>query len=253
MNPEKKVINHFTYASEVYSKRKGSVHEEDFIILNFIKETCKANSKVLEVGGGSGYVLDLIASEIGLSNLYNCEIVPKVYSEQANKYINLIAGNALDMPFKDCSFDYAILKDLLHHLVGRTRKKSKENARKGVGEITRVVKSGGYIIVLEQYNKHKLFASVVFYITLFSSLFNISFKSFGWNKNVIVSFLTPDEIKLLIPDNILIERLEITRVKVPTRLELTLLMSNIGRVLLIGKKSAIRMAFYRRLLKNDTK
>ena len=34
MNLEKKVINHFTYASEVYSKRKGSVHEEDFIILN---------------------------------------------------------------------------------------------------------------------------------------------------------------------------------------------------------------------------
>lgn len=53
---------------------------------------------------------------------------------------------------------------------------------------------------------------------------------------MIVSFLTPEEIKTLVPDNIVIERLEINRVKVPTRFKLTLLMSRIGRVLLIGKK-----------------
>ena len=231
------VKEHFA-GSEVYSysTRKGFVHPEDPIILNFIKNTCMANSKVLEVGGGSGYMLDLIASEMGIKHLYNCEIVPEVYKRQANRDINLIGSNALNLPFKYGNFDFVIIKNLLHHLVGKTRRESKAYARHAIEELTRVTKDGGFIIILEQYNKHKLFASIVFYITLFSSLFNISFKSFGWDKHIIISLLTPDEIKTLVPNSIVIERLEINRAEVPTRFKLTLLMSHIGRVLLIGKK-----------------
>ena len=47
----RKVIEHFRGISEEYATRKGYVHpEHDYIILNFIKENCTQNSKVLEVG-----------------------------------------------------------------------------------------------------------------------------------------------------------------------------------------------------------
>ncbi len=36
-----------------YSIRKGFVHPEDPIILNFIKNKCTFDSKILEVGGGA--------------------------------------------------------------------------------------------------------------------------------------------------------------------------------------------------------
>jgi hypothetical protein len=68
-------------------------------------------------------------------------------------------------------------------------------AKRAVEEPTRVAKDGSYIIVLKQYNKHRLFSSVVFYLTLFFSVFGIGFKSFGWDKDVIVSFLTPDKTR----------------------------------------------------------
>ncbi|MEM2145590.1 MAG: hypothetical protein QW279_09530, partial [Candidatus Jordarchaeaceae archaeon] len=50
----------------------------------------------------------------------------------------------------------------------------------------RVTKSGGYIIILELYNRHRFFSFIIFYLTLFFSVFGFSFKSFGLGKNVIV-------------------------------------------------------------------
>lgn len=45
----KKVINHFITASKIYSKRESFAHEENLKILNFIKEACTTNLKILEV------------------------------------------------------------------------------------------------------------------------------------------------------------------------------------------------------------
>lgn len=179
-------------------------------------------------------MLDLIASETSIKNLYNCEIVPEVYKRQVNKEISLIGGDALKLPFKDSVFDYVIIKNLLHHLVGRTRRESKDNARRAVEELKRVTKEGGYIIILEQYNRYGFFSSIIFYLTLFFSVFGISIKSFGLDRNVIVSFLTPEEVKKFLTDVDVVFEFS-TRLNVPKRLKYTLLMSNVGRLLVIGK------------------
>ena len=182
-------------------------------------------------------MLDLIASETDIKHLYNCEIVPEVYKKQVNKDINLIGGNALNLPFKSNSFDYVIIKNLLHHLVGRTRRESKDNARRAVKELKRVTKDGGHIIILDQYNRHEFFSSIIFYLTLFFSILGISFKSFGLGKNVIVSFLTPDGIRKFLTRagdvEIVFDREN--RLDVSKKLKYTLLMSDIGRLLIIGK------------------
>ena len=170
------------------------------------------------------------------------ELVYETYQKQVNGDICLIGGNALDIPFKDRSFDGVVIKNLLHHLVDRTRRESKAFAKRAVEELTRVTKDGGYIIILDQYNKHKLFSSVIFYLTLFFSVFNIGFKSFGWGKNVIVSFLTPDETRNLLTGsgNVEIVLSMENRLSVSRRLRCTLLMLDIGRLVVIGKKLGIR-------------
>lgn len=238
---ERKVKDHFTNPGTYrYNERKGFVHREDPIILDFISSSNNSQtSKVLEVGGGSGYMLDLISSEISINDLYNCEIVPEVYRMQANKNINLIGCSVLDIPFRHDSFKYVIIKNLLHHLIGNTRKKSKDKAICAVKELIRVAEDGGYIIILEQYNRHRLFASIIFYITCLFSLFRVSFKSFGWNQNIIVSFLTSNEIRELVMMNGR-EDVEIfldisNKIDVPIKYKASLLMSDIGRILLIGK------------------
>ena len=234
----KKVADHFK-ESEEYRTRKDIVHaEEDPIMIDFIRNHASSEDKILEVGGGgSGAFLDLVLENTNIKEVYNMELVYEAYKKQVNEGICLMGGNALHIPFKDCSFEWVVIKNLLHHLVGGTRRESKMFARRAVEELIRVTKDDGYIIILEQYNKHKLFASIVFYLTLFFSVFSISFKSFGWGKNVIMSFLTPDEIRNLLTGagdvEIVLNREN--RVDVSRKWKYTLLMSNIGRLLVIGR------------------
>jgi len=233
----KKVIDHFK-ESEDYRTRKGIVHpEEDPIIIDFIRNYASSEDKILEVGGGSGAFLDLVLENTCIKEAYNVELVYETYKKQVNEDICLIGGDALHLPFKDNSFEWAVIKNLLHHLVGRTRAESKAHARRAVEELTRVIKDGGYIIILEQYNRHRFFSSVIFYLTLFFSMFSISFKSFGLSKNVIVSFLTPDEIRDLLTGTGVVEFVlsRENRLDVSKKWKYTLLMSDVGRILLIVK------------------
>jgi|AGTN01.2.fsa_nt_gi Methylase involved in ubiquinone/menaquinone biosynthesis len=237
---DRKVIDHFQGTTE-YSSRTGFVHQEDPTIIKFLKDTLADGKPVniLEVGGGSGYMLDMISKELPVNLLCNCEIVTEVYKKQVNEKNTLIRSTALQLPFKDESFDVVIIKNLLHHIVGTTRTASKNNAGNAIRELTRVVDNNGYIIVLEQYNKHNLFGSAVFYLTLMFTKVGLHFKSFGWNENVIVSFMTPDCIMGFltgdsrIRNEILVESLNPFPVSLKYRL--TLLMSNIGRLLIISR------------------
>ncbi|MDI3488530.1 MAG: hypothetical protein PWR26_1247 [Methanosarcinales archaeon] len=237
---QKRTMEHFT-ESDDYAARSGYVHpEQDPIILDFIKHRCSQASKVLEVGGGSGYMLDLVASHAGISNLYNCELVAHAYRQQVNEHINLVGGDACHLPFKDGTFDFLIAKNLLHHLVGMTRGRSKKKAGDAIREFKRVVRKGGYIVLLEQYNEHEFFASALFYISLLFSFLNISIRWFGWNRKVIVSFLTPQQIKSLFAESgMRIELLRCYPLAVPRRLKYTLLMSKIGRMLLVATRDGI--------------
>jgi len=72
--------------------------------------------------------------------------------------------------------------------------------------------------------------SVIFYLTLFFSVFGIGFKSFGLGMNVIVSFLTPDETRDLLTGAGDVEN----RSDVPRKWKYTFLMSDIGRLVVVG-------------------
>jgi ubiquinone/menaquinone biosynthesis C-methylase UbiE len=237
---QKKVVNHFSEAANDYAGRKGIVHSDhDPVILNFICSNCSPESNILEVGGGSGYFLDMVSQSMLVKALYNCELAFRVYKKQVNDNIRLIGGSALALPFKDDVFDCVVIKNLLHHLVGRSRRESKENSWQAISELCRVTRNKGHVVILEQYNEHDIFASAVFYITLILSLIGVVFKPLGLRKNVIVSFLTAAELKGMLVNqknfkvDIVIEKAN--RVKVPSRYKLTFVMSNIGRILLIGK------------------
>lgn len=233
----KKIKDHFE-VSEKYRSRKGIVHTEDTQILKFIACHVSNEDIVVEVGGGSGAFLDLILENTDIKKAYNVELIFKAYRDQVNENITLIGGNILDLPFKNSSLNYLVAKNVLHHLVSKTRQKSKANARRAVEELIRVTKVGGYIIMLEEYNRYRLFSFLIFYLTLFFSRFSVGFEFFGLSKNVIISLLSPYEIKNLFSSssNTDIVLNEVNRFNLSRKMKYTLLMSNTGRVLIIAKK-----------------
>jgi hypothetical protein len=194
---QNKVIDHFIGASQTYANRQGVVHREDPEILGIIRTSEIDGGRILGVGGGSGYFLDLIKESTNTFHFYNCELTWQAYKCQISQDINLVGGNVLSLPFAENKFDFVIAKNLLHHLVGSTRRSSKQLAQMAAYEMMRVSKRRGYIIVLEQYHQYQFLSSIIFYVTLLFSTVRIRIKSLGLGRNVVVSFLTPAEIRKL--------------------------------------------------------
>jgi 2-polyprenyl-3-methyl-5-hydroxy-6-metoxy-1,4-benzoquinol methylase len=207
--------------------------EVDLPLVTFLQNNLPNGAKILEVGGGSGYLLKLIGDRKSF-NLFNVEIVPEVYKLQADPSINLIGGDALKLPFRNGSFDCVIIKSVLHHLVGKTRKESKLNAYLCIRELKRVTK--GFIVISELYNEDRFASFLLFYITKFLSRLNIGLPFMGYDKGVIVSMLTPTEIfKFLKEENTEFLFSKKIRYKVLLRQYITGLWRNVGIILIISK------------------
>ncbi len=148
---ERRVISHFSHAAGQYSRRKGIVFQDfDPRVVDFLKSSATPDWSVLEVGGGNGYTLELIRGETGIDRLVNAEISYRAFKSQAIDCIQLVGSHAGFIPFRDGAFDCVLAKNLLHHLVGRTRKASRAKVREVMQEMLRVIRPGGYIIIIEQ-------------------------------------------------------------------------------------------------------
>jgi ubiquinone/menaquinone biosynthesis C-methylase UbiE len=228
---------HFLNVKE-YSEKKGVFHEEDPYIVSRIQKEAVPGDRVLEIVGGSGALLDLILDEAPAVRAYNLEIAFEAYKHQCDGTICLIGGNALRLPFQDNAFEFVIMKNVLHPLVGTTRKVSKRNTITCLDEIRRVTKPDGLIVILEQYNRSSIASTCIFYVTTILSRLGVEISALRLNKYVIVSFLTPDEIREVFSGSdqkIEIEEEHQTRYDVNALYTCSLLMANIGRVVLMGR------------------
>lgn len=88
--------------------------------------------KVLDVGAGSGALIDLIPNSIGL------DLSPK------NKKI--IKGSVTKIPFSDNLFNTLFVTEVLEHL-------DEGILKKGLKEIKRVLKKNGFFIITTPYNE----------------------------------------------------------------------------------------------------
>jgi len=108
----------------------------------FLKDFDK-NIKILEVGSNIGNQL-LCLQNMEFKNLYGIE--PQLYatelSKKNTKSINIIEGNAFDIPFKDNYFDLVFTSGVLIHI-------NPDNISKALDEIYRC--SNSYIWGFEYY------------------------------------------------------------------------------------------------------
>lgn len=204
--------------------------KNDFII-KFIKKYGKINQNVLDVGGINGNVLDNIFKYTPIKKGYNLELVRQFSKYQVNEDIIFINGSALNLPFKDNSFDFVVISALLHHLVGSGIRESKKNIQKAVDELLRVTRNGGYVVIEDIWNKYKIFSALIFYILLILSKFSLKIKYFSIHKHLIVLFLTIKEIRSLFDkENVKIIEEKIIKHNQPLKFKVTILLSKMGNI-----------------------
>ncbi|MBS3152876.1 methyltransferase domain-containing protein [Candidatus Woesearchaeota archaeon] len=111
--------------------------EEVFKLLNI-----KGNEKILDVGCGNGDFLAYIEDKGCSGEMIGVDISKGMIEEakklNIDKPISFITANAEDLPFINECFDIVVCKHILYHL---------NSIEKGINEIYRVLKNGGYLCV----------------------------------------------------------------------------------------------------------
>jgi SAM-dependent methyltransferase len=119
----------------------------------WIRRLASEGSTLVDVGCGTGNVLAYLRAETGLRRLTGMDVSPRCL-EQARERAGCEThrGSILDADLVKRlagRFDFAVLGAVLHHLVGRTRRASRERARRALAHAVSLVRPGGHVIVHE--------------------------------------------------------------------------------------------------------
>lgn len=103
------------------------------------------NSSLLDVGCGSGILIQKLLSLNRNMKLYGLDITPKMVEVAKKKFkedlnIEITLGSAIKMPYEDNSFDYVTCASSFHHHPDPLR---------SVKEMVRVLKPGGKLLILD--------------------------------------------------------------------------------------------------------
>lgn len=130
--------------------RYGQYKNDIFSKLNF---KFVSGRKILDVGCGDGSDAQIFINQYKLDT-YGIDIYEDDNIKDM-KGLKFLKAGILNIPFKDNTFDYVFLHDVLHHIDEDHQDYAKHIA--ALKELKRVVKKGGYIIIVEGNRYNPLF------------------------------------------------------------------------------------------------
>ncbi len=150
MNTEFNYIKHYQKDAEEFdyfqSRPAGTIHDERRVREMIISRLPRQVKNVLDVGSGSAWVAQkLIPQGLNITSLdiskLNIEKAIKINSHSRHTGI---VGDSFNLPFLDNSFDCVISSEVIEHIT---------DPKIFVGELFRVVKTGGTLIITTPYKE----------------------------------------------------------------------------------------------------
>lgn len=179
-----------------YSRKDQAVNSPIIpLFQNWIKKNnIKKTSEICEFGGGSGQLLNEIRKSYPDTNLTNVEIVSDYKNFLAFSKIKFVLGSVLDSDLASELFDVIIIRDILHHLIGKNYKETMENQKYALSELKRLVKPGGVIFLEELTNESEIATRIIYYLCRLNTKIGVHIPSLFVSPNVIVAFLTSNKL-----------------------------------------------------------
>ncbi len=138
----KQGFEHSFSSGDFYNKQTQDGHHLKKI-LDFLP--FEAGMKILDLGTGSGYLSFPIAKKYPNTTIIGLDIVEKALEvnrfkakEKNVQNISFITYDGINFPFADNEFDMVISRYALHHF---------PNIQKSISEISRVIKSDGFLFI----------------------------------------------------------------------------------------------------------
>ena len=192
-----------TSVKKLFKEQVGQYSHKDqykhsplaILILEWLKGK-KRNKKIqiCEFGGGAGQLLGVIAKSYPGYSYTNVEIISDYKQFLVSHKIKFVVDSVLHSNFRSQSFDILIMRDVLHHLVGKNYKESRHNQISALGELKRLLKPGGAIFIEELTNTSGFATRLIYYLTRLNSRVGVQIPSLSLSSNIIVAFLTPTKL-----------------------------------------------------------
>lgn len=250
MQQQDKVIRQFEDQIHLYTDLAGPESSVvPFLVTPYLFDWLQRNSeflasrsplKVCEFGGGGGIVLHMIEEELGGQPLLvNAELVGQYGQRQVSDSIRFVQTSILQAGLVDDAFDIVIARNVLHHLIGDSLRQTRQNQGYVFGELLRVTKPGGLILIQEQVNQRPWACALIYYLSRLASRLRLRIESFEVTPNTVIAYLTRDQLEALAESHLpraQWETSQYTRRSMLLRWRLTVLMSNNGDALLALRK-----------------
>lgn len=194
---DKKVAKLFEEQLKYYSQTNSSSSTSPLVDLFYCWVKNKKNDKKLDVaefGGAAGQLLSAINSKYPNVNLTNIELVTKYQKKQVLKKIKFINRSILHSGLEKKSFDCIIVRDVLHHLIGKNLVDTRENQIIALKELKRLVRPGGIILIEELVNQSKIAARIIYWLSMLNSKIGFKSQSFQVSPYTIIALLTSQEL-----------------------------------------------------------
>lgn len=142
---EKNSINQFTRWADNYDNPFTSItfQQTNSQIIKLFNPN--PNSSLLDVGCGSGILIQKLLALKRNMQLYGLDITPRMVEVAKRKFRNdpnveITLGSAIKMPYEDNSFDFVTCASSFHH---------HPDPLLSVKEMVRVLKPGGKLLILD--------------------------------------------------------------------------------------------------------
>ncbi|MFC4249616.1 class I SAM-dependent methyltransferase [Natribaculum luteum] len=145
---ELEVEQYFDTTSETYTRKRDIDEIESWPLFDeFLEEASTEGDRLLEIGCGDGLLPEYALEYTDVTEAHGLDISTEMLPDDGRaQYLNASATD-LPLPFEPESFDFVVLSDVLHHLVGDRRSQSKLKAQAALIEAANLLKEGGHLVV----------------------------------------------------------------------------------------------------------
>lgn len=229
----------FNEQIEHYSKSKTAGASPLIGLFSEWLKTAKPQ-KMLEIGefgGAAGQLLAALDRHYPRTNLTNIEIIAGYKKNQVLKKIKFINGSVLNSGLPNQTFDIILMRDVLHHLIGKNSCETHLNQRKAIKELKRLLRPGGIILIEELTNQSAIICRLIYHLSRLNSKLGLRAPKWEISPNTIVFPLTPQELTNLLQKEFKIQKQSILYKKPrPWRSWFTHLFSPYGKFIVLAEK-----------------
>ncbi|MBI5153348.1 MAG: methyltransferase domain-containing protein [Parcubacteria group bacterium] len=187
----------FDEAIDLYAGSKSTAAESPIVSLFFhwLKENnVRTTLDICEFGGAAGQLLKKIKKVYPNSRLTNVEITDTYKKYSVSPFIHFVKGSLLTSKFPDHAFDVLIIRDVLHHLIGKNYEQTLQNQKKGLTELRRLVRPGGAIFIEEISVTSNLISLILYFLSNINARIGIRIPFLQISPHSVILFFTPERL-----------------------------------------------------------